>query len=168
VKGKRAGCAWDGRTESLFQLPQEHIPSSPVIGRAIRFHGAGVREQSRALHLPINHVIAEAFPSPQLDPCTAPAHFPGMTTTISVTPGGQLVVPKTFCQRKKIKPGSSVRITEVGDGFYVAPVPEPGERELVNVLAAAGSLRQEQSAAEEAMVDRVVAEYRTGKRRKKA
>ena len=78
------------------------------------------------------------------------------------------MVPKTFCQRKKIKPGSSVRITEVGDGFYVAPVPEPGERELVNVLAAAGSLRQEQSAAEEAMVDRVVAEYRTGKRRKKA
>jgi bifunctional DNA-binding transcriptional regulator/antitoxin component of YhaV-PrlF toxin-antitoxin module len=90
-----------------------------------------------------------------------------MTTTISVTAGGQLVLPKKFCQRKKIKPGSSVRVTEVGDGFYVTPVPEPNEQELATVLAAAGSLRHVQTAAEEAMVDRIVAEVRSGKRRRK-
>ena len=88
-----------------------------------------------------------------------------MTTTISVTAAGQLVLPKKFCQRKKIKPGTSVRVTEVGDGFYVTPVPEPSERELASVLAAAGSLMRPQTDEEGEMVQAVVAGYRAEKRR---
>ena len=88
-----------------------------------------------------------------------------MTTTISVTAAGQLVLPKKFCQRKKIKPGTAMRVTEVGEGFYVTPVPEPTEAELAAVLAAAGSLAHSQTDAEEEMVGKIVAAYRADTRR---
>ena len=59
-----------------------------------------------------------------------------MTTTITVTTKRQVVLPKGMCERKRIQPGTSLRITEVGDGFYVAPVPEPTEAELAAVFQA--------------------------------
>ena len=89
-----------------------------------------------------------------------------MTTTISVTTAGQVVLPRKFCQRKKFKPGASVRVTEIGDGFYLTPVPEPTEQELKAVLASAGSLTRRQTPSEEAMVEQIVSHYRTEKRRK--
>lgn len=89
-----------------------------------------------------------------------------MTTTISVTTDGQLVLPKEFRQRKKIKTGTALRVTEVGDGFYVTPVPEPSEKELNQVIAAAGSLIREQTAGEEEMVRQAIEKYRREKRPK--
>ena len=65
-----------------------------------------------------------------------------MTTTISVTTKRQVVLPKLFCERKKIKPGTALRVTEVGDGLYVTPIGEPTEQELKEVIACAGSLRR--------------------------
>ncbi len=88
-----------------------------------------------------------------------------MTTTISVTAQGQLALPKDLCERKQIKPGMALRVTEVGEGLYVTPIPEPTEDELKEVIAAAGSLLRQQTAEEEAMVEQVIAEYRAGKRR---
>lgn len=76
-------------------------------------------------------------------------------------------MPKEFCQRKKIKPGTALRVTEVGAGIYVTPVPEPTAHELKEVIAAAGSLTRRQTAAEEAMVQEVIAGYRAEKRRKR-
>jgi bifunctional DNA-binding transcriptional regulator/antitoxin component of YhaV-PrlF toxin-antitoxin module len=90
-----------------------------------------------------------------------------MTTTISVTTEGQLVLPKAMCQRKKIKPGTALRVTEVGQGLYVTPVPEPSEKELKQVIAAAGSLTHEPTAEDEDMVQRVIEEYRVEKRSRK-
>ncbi len=87
-----------------------------------------------------------------------------MTTTISVTARGQLALPKDFCQRKRIKPGMALRVTEVGGGLYVTPIPEPTEEELKEVLGAAGSLTRRPTAAEEAMVQQVIEEYRAEKR----
>ena len=57
-----------------------------------------------------------------------------MTTTITVTTKRQVVLPKAMCERKRIQPGTSLRITEVGQGFYVTPVPEPTEAELAAVF----------------------------------
>ena len=90
-----------------------------------------------------------------------------MTTTISVSPKRQLELPEEFCRRKKIKPGTALRVTEVGDGLYVAPVPEPTENELKEVIAAAGSLARHQTPAEEEMVRQVIADYREERRRKR-
>jgi hypothetical protein len=45
-----------------------------------------------------------------------------------------VVLPKAMCERKKIRAGTSLRISEVGDGFYVTPVPEPTEAELLVFL----------------------------------
>ena len=59
-----------------------------------------------------------------------------MTTTITVTTKRQVVLPKAMCDRKSIRPGTSLRITEVGEGFYVTPVPEPTEAGLAAVLRA--------------------------------
>jgi len=59
-----------------------------------------------------------------------------VTTTITVTTKRQVVLPKAMCERKKIRPGTSLRISEVGDGFYVTPVPEPTEAELAEVFKA--------------------------------
>lgn len=90
-----------------------------------------------------------------------------MTTTISVSPKGQVELPEEFCKRKKIKPGTILRVTEVGDGLYVAPVPEPTENELKEVIAAAGSLTRRQTREEERMVRQVITDYRQAKRRKR-
>jgi bifunctional DNA-binding transcriptional regulator/antitoxin component of YhaV-PrlF toxin-antitoxin module len=83
-----------------------------------------------------------------------------MTTTISVSTKRQVVLPKHFCDRKKIKPGTALRVTEVGDGLYVTPIPEPTERELKNVMARAGSLTRRQTSDEQAMVEEMIGEYR--------
>jgi bifunctional DNA-binding transcriptional regulator/antitoxin component of YhaV-PrlF toxin-antitoxin module len=89
-----------------------------------------------------------------------------MTTTISVSEKGQVKLPEDFCRRKNIKPGTALRVTEVADGVYVTPIPEPTQQELNEVIAASGSLARRQTAAEEQMVDEMIAQYRTEKRRK--
>ena len=76
-------------------------------------------------------------------------------------------LPEEFCKRKKIRAGTALRVTEVGDGLYVAPVPEPTEKELKEVIAVAGSLTRSQTPEDEQMVESVIVEYRNQKRRKK-
>lgn len=90
-----------------------------------------------------------------------------MTTTINVSPKRQVELPEDFCERKKIKPGTALRVTEVGEGLYVTPLPEPTERELREVIAAAGSLTRRQTPEEEEMVQQVIADYRAGKRKRR-
>jgi bifunctional DNA-binding transcriptional regulator/antitoxin component of YhaV-PrlF toxin-antitoxin module len=87
-----------------------------------------------------------------------------MTTTVNVRAQRQLFLPEEFCRRKKIKPGTAVRVTEVGDGLYVTPVPEPTEAELKQVMAAAGSLLQPQDAAGERLVAATIKRYRAEQR----
>ena len=90
-----------------------------------------------------------------------------MTTTINVSPKRQVELPEDFCERKKIKPGTALRVTEVGEGLYVTTLPEPTERELREVIAAAGSLTRRQTSEEEEMVRQVIADYRAGKRKRR-
>ena len=90
-----------------------------------------------------------------------------MTTTVSVSRNGQMELPEEFRKRKKIKPGTALRVTEAGDGLYVTPLREPTEKELREVIAAAGSLARRETPEDEAMVQRVIAEYRAEKRRKR-
>ena len=88
-----------------------------------------------------------------------------MTTTVNVSPKGQVELPEDFCKRKKIKPGTALRVTEIGDGLYVTTLPEPTEKELREVVAAAGSLTRRQTPEDEALVESVIAEYRAEKQR---
>jgi bifunctional DNA-binding transcriptional regulator/antitoxin component of YhaV-PrlF toxin-antitoxin module len=90
-----------------------------------------------------------------------------MTTTINVLPKGQVELPKDFCERKRIKPGTALRVTEVGDGLYVTPLPEPTEKELREVIATAGSLTRRQTPEEEEMVQQTIADYRAGRRKRR-
>ena len=90
-----------------------------------------------------------------------------MTTTINVSPKRQVELPKDFCKRKRIKPGTALRVTEVGNGLYVTPLPEPTEKELREVIAAAGSLTRRQTPVEEEMVQQVITDYRAGKRKRR-
>ena len=89
-----------------------------------------------------------------------------MTTTASVTEEGRMELPESFCKRKRISPGTALRITEVGGGLYVTPVPEPTENELREVVSAAGTLGRRQTPADEALVRGVIAEYRKERRRR--
>lgn len=93
-----------------------------------------------------------------------------MTTTITVTTKRQVVLPKAMCERKRIRPGTSLRITEVGEGFYVTPVPEPTEAELAAVFQAldAGRRARPLTAEEEAVIQDEIKKYRAEKRRRKA
>jgi bifunctional DNA-binding transcriptional regulator/antitoxin component of YhaV-PrlF toxin-antitoxin module len=102
-----------------------------------------------------------------LDPAERPVHLSAMTTTISVKAKGQLALPKEFCARKHLKAGTAVRVTEVGEGLYLTPIPEPTEEELQQVIAAAGTLLRPQTAAEEEMVEREIAACRAERRRKR-
>lgn len=93
-----------------------------------------------------------------------------MTTTITVTTKRQVVLPKTMCERKKIRPGTSLRITEVGEGFYVTPVPEPSEAELAAVFRALDEGRRTRpiTAEDEADIQDGIRKYRAERRRRKA
>ena len=91
--------------------------------------------------------------------------FQNMTTTVSVTQNGQMGLPEAFRKRKGIAPGTSLRITEVGDGLYVTPIPEPTEKELREVISAAGSLGRQQTPGDEALVRGMIAGYRKERRR---
>lgn len=110
--------------------------------------------------------LAGARQHPALDPSDRAIHLLAMTTTISVQAKGQLALPKEFCARKRLKAGTAVRVTEVGGGLYLTPIPEPTEAELKQVIAAAGSLLRPQTAEEEEMVEQEVAAYRAERRRK--
>ena len=90
-----------------------------------------------------------------------------MTTTITVTTKRQVVVPKAMCERKRIRPGTSLRITEVGEGFYVTPVPEPTEAELAVVFKALDEGRQTRpiTTADEARIQEEIKKHRAERRR---
>ena len=92
-----------------------------------------------------------------------------MTTTITVTTKRQVVLPKAMCERKNIRPGSSLRISEVGDGFYVTPVPEPTEEELVAVFKALDQGRRGKPITDqdEARIQEEIKTYRAEQRRGK-
>jgi AbrB family looped-hinge helix DNA binding protein len=93
-----------------------------------------------------------------------------MTTTITVTTKRQVVLPKAMCERKRIQPGTSLRITEVGDGFYVTPVPEPTEAELAAVFKALDGGRKTRpiSAEDEFRIQEEITKYRAERRGRKA
>ena len=93
-----------------------------------------------------------------------------MTTTITVTTKRQVVLPKAMCERKRIRPGTPLRITEVGEGFYVTPVPEPTESELAAVFKALdqGRKRRHITIEDEAHIQGEIERYRTEQRRRKA
>jgi bifunctional DNA-binding transcriptional regulator/antitoxin component of YhaV-PrlF toxin-antitoxin module len=91
-----------------------------------------------------------------------------MTTTISVSTKRQVVLPKKFCDRKKIRAGTALRVTEVGDGLYVTPIAEPTEAELRQVIAAAGSLTRGPTKQEEELLQHLINDYRQQRRRREA
>ena len=75
-----------------------------------------------------------------------------------------------MCERKGIQPGSSLRITEVGDGFYITPVPEPTEDELAMIFKSLDKGRRHRpiSSDDEDRIQDEISKYRdeTKKRRK--
>jgi bifunctional DNA-binding transcriptional regulator/antitoxin component of YhaV-PrlF toxin-antitoxin module len=87
-----------------------------------------------------------------------------------VTTKRQVVLPKAMCERKKIRAGTSLRISEVGDGFYVTPVPEPTEAELAAVLKTLDEGRHTRpiTTEDEAHIQDQIKKYRTEQRRRKA
>ena len=89
---------------------------------------------------------------------------------MTVTTKRQVVLPKAMCERKRIRPGTSLRITEVGEGFYVTPVPEPSEAELAAVFKALDEGRHARpiTAEDEAGIHDEIAKYRAEPRRRKA
>jgi len=89
-----------------------------------------------------------------------------MTTTVSVSSNGQMKLPEEFRKRKKIRPGTALRVTEAGEGLYVTLLPEPTQKELRAVIAAAGSLTHRETCEDGQMVQEAITEYRAEKRRK--
>jgi len=89
---------------------------------------------------------------------------------MTVTTKRQVVLPKSMCERKRIGPGTSLRITEVGEGFYVTPVPEPTEAELAAVFKALDEGRRPRpiAAEDEAVIQDEITKYRAERRRRKA
>jgi AbrB family looped-hinge helix DNA binding protein len=93
-----------------------------------------------------------------------------VTTTITVTTKRQVVLPKAMCERKHIRPGTSLRITEVGEGFYVTPVPEPTEGELAAVFKELDEGRPKRpiTIGDEAVIQDEITKHRAAQRRRKA
>jgi bifunctional DNA-binding transcriptional regulator/antitoxin component of YhaV-PrlF toxin-antitoxin module len=62
-----------------------------------------------------------------------------MMTTISLTSKRQCVLPKDFCERKGLQPHSQLRVTEIGGGLYITPIPDPTAKEFNEVLQLSGA-----------------------------
>lgn len=79
----------------------------------------------------------------------------------------QVVLPKALCERKKIREGTALRVTEVGNGIYITPIPEPTEEELAAVfrLVDAGQAPTAPTSADEEMIGEEIKTYRAAKRR---
>jgi hypothetical protein len=88
-------------------------------------------------------------------------------TTLHLTSDTGLQLPKDFCARKRIRKGSALRAIEIGGGIFITPQEEPSIEDLEEVMAQAGSLKQEQTSEEEAFVQNLITEYRVEKRRKR-
>jgi bifunctional DNA-binding transcriptional regulator/antitoxin component of YhaV-PrlF toxin-antitoxin module len=89
-----------------------------------------------------------------------------MTTSLSSK--RQVLLPKELCDRKKIKPGMILHLTEVGDGFFVRPAKPPTVEELKAVFEAVDrGVSGRQSVAEEHMVADEIKKYRAEKRRRR-
>lgn len=82
----------------------------------------------------------------------------------------QVVLPKVMCERKSIRSGASLRITEVGEGFYITPVPEPTEAELTAVFKALDKARRPRrlTTEAEARIQDEIKKYRSEQRGRKA
>ena len=62
-----------------------------------------------------------------------------MITTLIVKSRWQLVLPKEFCDRIGIAPGSQLRVAQVRNGFFLSPILPPTEQELEEVIRASGT-----------------------------
>ena len=89
---------------------------------------------------------------------------------MTVTTKRQVVLPKAMCERKNIRPGTSLRITEAGDGFYITPVPEPTEAELEAIFKTLHEGRHNIpfTPEDEARIQKEIKKYRAEQRRRKA
>jgi AbrB family looped-hinge helix DNA binding protein len=92
-----------------------------------------------------------------------------VTTTITVSAKRQVVLPKALCERKNIRAGTSLRIREDGDGFYVTPVPAAAEAELEAIFKTlhAGRHNILLTAEDESRLDKEIKKYRAEQRRRK-
>jgi bifunctional DNA-binding transcriptional regulator/antitoxin component of YhaV-PrlF toxin-antitoxin module len=86
-----------------------------------------------------------------------------MATAMNFPPNGQMNLPETLRERRKIRPGAALRVTGMGEGSYVTPLPEPSEQELREFIAAAGSLTRAETPEGEAMVPQVITACRKGR-----
>ena len=90
-----------------------------------------------------------------------------MTTTISLTSKRQCVLPKNFCERKGLKPHSSLRVTEIGEGLYITPIPEPTVAEFEKVTRLSGGPPTKRfTKKDEQMVLRIIKKNRAEKNRR--
>jgi AbrB family looped-hinge helix DNA binding protein len=87
---------------------------------------------------------------------------------MTVTTKRQVVLPKAMCERKNIRPGTSLRITEAGDGFYVTPILEPAEAELEAIFKKLDEGRPIKpiTVADEARIQKEIKKYRAEQRRR--
>jgi hypothetical protein len=61
-----------------------------------------------------------------------------VTTTVKLAANGQMVLPEALCKSKRLKTGSTLRVTEAGESILLTPVYPPSEEELAGVIEAAG------------------------------
>jgi hypothetical protein len=61
-----------------------------------------------------------------------------VATTIYLTKELHVELPKQFCEQAHIEPGTSLRVTQIGNGLYITPIPEPTEEEFQAVVKASG------------------------------
>ncbi len=69
-----------------------------------------------------------------------------MTTTVKVSARGAMVLPEALLKSRRIKPGTTLRVTEAGESILLTPVHPPTEEELTAVIEAAGGPGHEETA----------------------
>jgi hypothetical protein len=90
-----------------------------------------------------------------------------MITNIIVGTKRLVALPKELCDRRRIWPGTALRVIEVEEGIYMTPIAKPTRREMARVMGSAGSRRRLQTTKEEMMVAESIRAYREERGRKR-
>ena len=88
-----------------------------------------------------------------------------MTTTVKLTANGQMVLPPALCKSRRLKTGTTLRVTEAGESILLTPVYPPNEEELTAVIANAGGRGPEETDKNRKQVEAALAKVRARTRK---
>lgn len=81
-------------------------------------------------------------------------------TTVELSENGKVTLPKEYCRKNNLTPGTPMRMLEVGASLLMIPQQGPTLEEFEHLVATTGVFDREATPEEEKLLDEVIAMVR--------